>query len=319
VRLHYTFPENMPLVTWDNATDKEIELINHTFLNAKHDVLNDKVIQLQNRAVSLLELPEAPDESLTYKREGILRGQIKELNFDSDILQNQRKIWVYNSPDSEDAKNKNLLLVLDGAWYLSLIPTQRILDNLFHDSCIGPTTAVFIDNVTPTSRNVELSYNAEFANFIEKELIPWVRDYYDVSENPVNNSIAGSSLGGLSSMWLGFNYPHIFGNVICQAGVISKLTHPDQPQDADNRLTTLFEQSAKLPLRVWLEVGLMDDLANIVEPTRHMAAILRAKEYDFDYHEYAGGHDFALWRGTLAQALKKLLQENIGDTDPVVT
>ena len=41
VRLHYTFAENMPLVAWDKATDKEIELINHTYLNAKHDVLNE--------------------------------------------------------------------------------------------------------------------------------------------------------------------------------------------------------------------------------------------------------------------------------------
>lgn len=196
VRLHYTFPVNMPLVSWDDATDDEIEQINYAFLTAKNDALNDKVIELQNRSVSLLELPDAPDESLTFKRPGVSRGQISEHIFDSKILQNQRKIWLYNSPDSEDTKSKNLVFILDGGWYLTLIPTQRILDNLFHDAHIGPTTAVFIDNASPTSRNVELGYNDDFARFIEEELVPWVHAHNGVSMKPKDTYIAGSSLEG---------------------------------------------------------------------------------------------------------------------------
>jgi enterochelin esterase-like enzyme len=35
--------------------------------------------------------------------------------------------------------------------------------------------------------------------------------------------------------------------------------------------------------------------------------VLEAKGYDLDYSEPCGGHDSALWRGTLGAALAKML------------
>lgn len=40
---------------------------------------------------------------------------------------------------------------------------------------------------------------------------------------------------------------------------------------------------------------------------RRMQTLLRGKGYDVTYHEFCGGHDTALWRGTLAQALAVML------------
>ncbi len=311
LRMHYSFPINMPLVSWQDATKQELEQIDQTFLTATRDEFNRKEFQLQSRSVSILELPAAPDESLVEKRQGIARGFISEEMLESKILGEPRKVWLYNSPVADDVKRKNLVLIFDGGWYLSLIPTQRILDNLFDDSLIEPTTAVFIDT-PPGGREVDLSYNEDFARFVTDELVPWVQEHTNVSTRPENTFIGGSSLGGLSAMWMAYKFPHVFGNVICQAGVISKLMRPTQAHHEDNKLVNLFAGSARLPIRIWLEVGLLDDADVIVNPCREMAQILREKEYDVEYHEYAGGHDFALWRGTLAQALKRLLARKQG-------
>lgn len=307
VRLHYSFAANMPLVSWENASKSEIEQINFSFLTARYDQLNPKTIKLQSRLVSVLELKNAPDQSVIARRASTSRGSITESVFKSDALNNERKIWLYNSPGIQNTAPENLIFIMDGSWYLSLIPTQDILDNLYQDSVIGPTVAVFIDNASPTSRNVELSYNDQFAQFLTQELLPWTNDQMGVELDPSKNCLAGSSLGGLTSMWVAHTFPHLFGKVVCQSGVIAKLMHPDQPKLENNYLFKLFSAAPRANLKIWLEVGLLDDDENHVLPSRQLAELLVEQNYALQYQEFAGGHDFALWRGTFAQALRYLL------------
>jgi len=49
-----------------------------------------------------------------------------------------------------------------------------------------------------------------------------------------------------------------------------------------------------------MEVGLMEPADRMIEPNRHLKAVLTAKGYDVAYHELAGGHAYALWRGAKA-------------------
>ncbi|MEM7016392.1 MAG: alpha/beta hydrolase-fold protein [Pseudomonadota bacterium] len=308
VRLNYTFAIDMPLVSWDDATQEEIDNINKTFLGGSADPHNPNEIKLQFRSVSMLELDEAIDESLAYKRPNIARGQITETRFKSEHLKNERTIWVYTPPHyAEVTKPCKLLMVFDGGWYLSLIPTHRILDNLLDDEAIDPVIAVFIDNATPTSRNTELACDGAFLSFIDEELLPWVKTNYRISESPEDAYVAGSSLGGLAAVWLGYRLPQLFGNVIGQAAALGKLTLPEQPPEPGAELIKQFQTSSQLPLRFWLEVGLLDNDKNIISANRRMKNVLQAKNYDLTYHEFAGGHDFMLWRGTLAQAIMTMM------------
>jgi enterochelin esterase-like enzyme len=61
-------------------------------------------------------------------------------------------------------------------------------------------------------------------------------------------------------------------------------------------------------LRFYLDAG-SDEVdytgqgRNILLPTRQMRDVLLAKGYEVHYQEFAGGHDYLSWRGTLADAL----------------
>ena len=68
-----------------------------------------------------------------------------------------------------------------------------------------------------------------------------------------------------------------------------------------------YEQSPRLPVRFWMEIGLMEPSKLMIEPNRRMKALLEAKGYDVTYSEPSGGHDTALWRGTLATALAHMM------------
>jgi enterochelin esterase family protein len=207
-----------------------------------------------------------------------------------------------------------MLLLFDGGAALSLMPTHRILDNLFADGQIQPMVAVFVDNATDTSRNVELPCNEDFVRFIEAELMPWARAGYAVSHDPLDGYVTGASYGGLASLWIGLRLPNLFGNVISQSASLwwgpgFDLDKPNTAQDyRPEWLVEQYAGSSCLPLRIWMEVGLMEPDDRMIEPNRHMKAVLEAKGYHLTYGEFAGGHDYAVWRGTLATALSTMLQ-----------
>jgi enterochelin esterase family protein len=66
-----------------------------------------------------------------------------------------------------------------------------------------------------------------------------------------------------------------------------------------------FVASPKLPLRLYLEVGLLERSAtdDMVVMNRRMRDVLEAKGYEVAYSEYNGGHDYICWRGSLADGL----------------
>ena len=73
-----------------------------------------------------------------------------------------------------------------------------------------------------------------------------------------------------------------------------------------------FIKSPKLPLRFWMDAGVFEVDTNgtggaILEPSRHMRDVLLAKGYEVHYRQFASGHDYLNWRGTLADGLMVLI------------
>ena len=58
-------------------------------------------------------------------------------------------------------------------------------------------------------------YSDEYLKFIVQELKPFVDSMYDVMTDKDHTFIAGSSMGGLISMYGVFEYPEIFGGAAC--------------------------------------------------------------------------------------------------------
>jgi enterochelin esterase-like enzyme len=321
-RTSYSFASDMPLIRFDDASEAELEQLLAFF--AKQAPASDPHHRehfvsragegLPDDITSFVSLPDAPDDSLAQKRPDIPRGWIDRHTFRSDLIGNERNIWVYTPPGyASDHRAYPLLVAFDGGWALTRVPTQRLLDNLLADGRIRPAVAVFIDNPTGDSRNTELPCNETFAQFIEQELLPWLRGKYRVSERPEDHFVTGASYGGLAAMWCGFRLPHLFGNVISQAASLwwgpgFKMTVPRSAGGYPPEwLIEEYEQSPLLPVRFWMEIGLMEPSKLMIEPNRRMKALLEAKGYDVTYSEPCGGHDTALWRGTLAAALAHMM------------
>jgi enterochelin esterase-like enzyme len=259
-----------------------------------------------------IELPGAPPQPWNARQPDIPKGKLEAIKIKSSILNNERRAWVYTPPGyTRDGGPYGLIVMFDGPMYTLLIPTPTILDNLLSKSKTAPTVALILDNPTPTSRETEFACFEPFAEFIAKEVIPWVRANYNVADDPRKNVVSGVSFGGLAATFVGLRHPEIFGNVISQSGSFWWKPSGDVEHEW---LTRQFVSKQKLPLRFHLDVGLFErgptpeDGPDMVTVNRHMRDVLKAKGYDVDYHECNCGHDALNWRGQLPDALMFLLE-----------
>ena len=263
----------------------------------------------------LLEMPNAPPQPYVAARDGVPKGATNLATIKSAILNEDRKVTVYTPAGYDGKTASNLLVVFDGVTYGGGqpdqvgVPTPTILDNLIAEKKIGPTIAVLV--WTMGKRNRDLTGSKPFADFVAEELVPWMRSHYNISPGPGSVVLAGSSLGGFAATDCAFHYPEAIGNVLSQSGAywITKdwqSVKPPYPRDTGLMIEAL-KSSPRLPIRFYLEVGRFDLGAALLGSNRELRDVLQAKGYEVDYREFDGGHDYAAWRGSLADGLISLL------------
>jgi enterochelin esterase family protein len=299
---------------------------------ARPDPLNPKRWGVDARSVdapeyqgtSIVEMPDAPAQPWLAEKPGVAAGQIETHQFRSALLKNEREISVYLPPGySGTGKPYPVLVLFDGKAYLggknqiAAVPTPTILNNLISERRIPPIVALFIGN-PPGARSRELPCNSLFADFLASELLPWAHGLYNFARDPRQTVVGGSSFGGLAATCAGLRHPETFGNILSQSGSFwwtppkSNNSSDTEGDSEPNWVAKQFIASPKLPLRFYLDAGSEEvdfsgNGTSILLTTRNLRDVLLAKGYDVYFQEFAGGHDYLSWRGTLADGLILLM------------
>lgn len=232
-------------------------------------------------------------------------GKIEITKIQSGILKDEKKLWVYTPPGfSANGDRYPLLVLFDGDRNVMWMP--KILDNLIAKKQIPPMVAILVDNSVPSGRRAELPCNIPFGDFLAEELVPWSREKYHTTMNASRTIVAGSSFGGLASVFAGLRHSDVFGNVVSLSG--SFWWKPEGEKEPE-WLIRQVQTSPRLPLRFYLEVGLMESYPMQIASNQHMRDVLRAKGYPIGYSEYDGGHAFLNWSGGMTRGLVFLLKD----------
>jgi enterochelin esterase-like enzyme len=267
---------------------------------------------------SMAEIKGAIPQPWTVKNSSVAAGTLEKQRIHSELLNNDHNLSIYlPAAYQANATPYDLVVIFDESAYLTKVPTPVILDNLIAASKIPATVAVLIANPSQDSRAEELTPNPKFADFLAKELIPWIHAHYNVTADPGKTVVAGSSLGGLTAAYAGFKHPEVFTNVLCQSGSFwwapdHSGAIPDGVNTEPGWLAAQFIASSKLPIRFYLDAGSFEFDSNgtgggILETTRDMRNVLLAKGYEVHYQQFVGGHDYLSWRGTFADGLMDLI------------
>jgi enterochelin esterase-like enzyme len=252
---------------------------------------------------SYVELSDAGPLVWNSPMRWVRRGKVEERQLRKPSLTLDKKVWVYTPPGFTKAGGRYPLLVLfDGDRNVTWIP--KLLDTLIGQGKISPMVAVMTDESVPGVRTKELECDVHFEDFLAGELVPWARENYNTTAQSEKTVVAGSSLGGLAAVYAGIEHPEVFGKVISLSG--SFWWKPAGSSEAE-WLTNLVRRSPRLPLRFYLEVGLMESQSMQIDTNRRMRDALIEKGYPVGYSEYDGGHSFLTWSGGMVNGLEALI------------
>jgi enterochelin esterase family protein len=99
----------------------------------------------------------------------------------------------------------------------------------------------------------------------------------------------------------------MFGNVLSQSGAFWRGKDKDVTWEW---LVGQYEAAPKLPLRFFLEAGLLEDVSRDgptpLAANRRLVTVLKRKGYAVTYQEVGGTHEPVHWHGEFAEGLLAL-------------
>ena len=313
LRLRYRFIVDPPLVDQYTAPTPEKERLFEYLRRpgvAQRDELNEtedeRALPSLRGGDSYLRLPDAPAHEWLLNEGQSVR--IESSTFSSVSLDNERTVSVY-VPGGNKGTYKTVVL-FDGEGYSGFARTPQVLDFLIKHEAIPPTIGVFVHNADFSQRAHELLGNVQFEDAIATELWPKLRGQYPISDNPDDVVFGGSSAGAVAAASILLRYPEIGNNLLSQSGgfwVCSAEALATSTRDES--LIDRWQTSGRLLRGAYLEIGRYErsPFADPIESNRRFVRVLQDCQTPVQYSEYAGGHDFFYWAGSIAAGFKALL------------
>ena len=170
---------------------------------------------------------------------------------------------VYVPAQYDAGRPAPFMIFLDGGGYAgNNVRVPVVLDNLIARRELPAMIAIFIDpGVMPAlsdqaqnryERIFEYdSLTPRFANFLVDELIPEVAKRWNLSKDPNDRGIAGTSTGAVGAFVAAWNRPDQFRRVITWIGSFGNFRGAD-------RLPGLIRRTEPRPIRVFMQTGRQD-------------------------------------------------------------
>ncbi len=240
------------------------------------------------------------------------RGTLHRHFYKSGIVGDHRDYYVYTPPgyDSAAARPYPVLYLLhgysdDARGWTSVGHAHLILDNLIAAGTVTPMVVVMplgYGDLTLVARNtpgirdpaVRTRSFERFRQSLLEELIPRVARDYHVGTDRASRAIAGLSMGGAQSLFIGLNALDRFSAI----GAFSSGGFGDAP-DLDSVFAGVTPGGPR-PSLLWVACGVDDRL---LPGNRAIRDWLQAHDVTHVYKETEGAHTWFVWRRYLSEFL----------------
>ncbi len=247
-------------------------------------------------------------------RDGIERGRIEVVEYDSESVGTRRKAVIYTPPGYSAEREYPVLYLLHGIggdeeeWRRGARP-EVILDNLIADGKAVPMIVVMPngraqpdDRPGPNPMATAPAF-ARFDKDLLGSLIPFVEGRYSVRKDRENRALAGLSMGGGQSLNFGLANLDTFAWVGGFSSAPNTRPGPElvpDPAEASRKLKLLF-----------LSCGNRDGLIRV---SQGVHAHLKEHNVPHIWHVDEHAHDFNHWKKALYHFAQLIFRE--GDQKP---
>ena len=249
--------------------------------------------------------PPVPD-GFDKAREGIERGKLERVDYDSKSVGVKRWMQVYTPPGYSNDKKYPVLYLLHGIggnereeWAKGGV-ANVILDNLVADKKIEPMIVVFPNGNATTNTaggggggagggrggSGDLrGWGKFFEDDLIKDIIPFIESHYSVKADRESRALAGLSMGGGQSLNIGLS------NLDTFAWIGGFSSAPNTKPAAE--LVPDPDKATKQLKLLYLSCGNKDGLIRI---SQGVHAYLKEKNVPHVWHVDAHAHDFQHWK-----------------------
>ncbi|MET7282204.1 alpha/beta hydrolase-fold protein [Kribbella sp. NPDC005582] len=251
---------------------------------------------------SVLELPAALPQPWLARRPEVPTGEFVRIELGDSVIH----VWK----PATSLEQLPVVITFDGGSWVQ-VGVEATFANLVADRAVPRFVGVLIESINGSeqrgpTRVRSLTHPDQFADFVLRELLPYLRANHHVTDDPERTVLAGQSLGGLAAAHVAAVAPDQIGWVIGQSAALW------WPGDDDGGLSgaavvAAYENPSPTRPHFFLEVGSQegDDLRS---ENHRLHQVLQAGGHTVSFREYRGGHDLACWQGGLADGIITALQ-----------
>jgi enterochelin esterase-like enzyme len=242
--------------------------------------------------------PEPP-AGIIEEREGVARGRLEMIEYDSKTVGARRKMQVYTPPGySEDGKYPVLYLLHgiggdENEWQRFAKPNV-MLDNLIAEGKAEPMIIVMPNGRAQKDDRAggDVFRSAPAFAVFEQDLLddvnPAIESRYSVQSDREHRALAGLSMGGGQSLNFGLGHLDTFAWI----GGFSSAPNTKPPAELLPDPAAAKEQLKLL----WISCGNRDGLINI---SQGVHAYLKEHDVPHIWHVDSHAHDGTHWRNSL--------------------
>lgn len=245
-----------------------------------------------------------PQEGYDKVREGIERGNLARVDYDSKTVGVKRWMQVYTPPGYSKDRKYPVLYLLHGIggnereeWAKGGV-ANVILDNLIADKKIEPVILVLPNGNAaadttggggPGGAGGRAAgfggWGKPFENDLIKDIIPFIEANYSVKTDRESRALAGLSMGGGQSLNIGLGNLDTFAWI----GGFSSAPNTNPPE----QLAPDASQAAKQLKLLYISCGSKDGLIRI---SQGVHAYLKERNVPHVWHVDDHAHDFEHWK-----------------------
>jgi enterochelin esterase family protein len=250
----------------------------------------------------------------------------------------QHTYWVYVPKQYDPEKPASLMIFQDGQAFVKEdgpLRARHVLDNLIYRREIPVMIAVFInpgrtpEQPEPTmndwgdkNTNRPEEYNSlddRYSRVIIDELLPVLKEKYNISPDAKDHGIGGVSSGAIAAFTVAWERPDVFSKVLSIVGSYTNIR-------GGHKYPDIIRANEKKPIRIFLQSARNDnrgDRRGKYDPewdwflqNNRMVEALEEKGYDMTYTWGIGYHGSQQGGAILPEMMRWLWRDHGASTNP---